>query len=86
MVAKKLPDLEKLKRDNPFAQPIPTLIRANPEVAVWLEKIFELKQSGELNMTHTSIAGELSLFLDREVTPRQIGNAYSEWLRKTRKN
>jgi len=86
MAAKKLPDLEKLKKENPFVQPIPSLIRVDPEVSAWLEGIFELKQAGELNMTHIDIAAELSSFLERDVTPRQIANAYSEWLRKTRKN
>ena len=86
MAAKKLPELDKLKKENPFIKPVPTILRTNNEVSSWLHGIFELKHSGELDMTHIDISSELSSFLERDVTPRQVANAYSEWLRKTTKN
>ena len=84
MSEKKLPDLKQIIEDNPPVKPIPVLLRTNKEILAWLEKIFELRSDEKIEMSFASIAEELTMFLERDVNPRQIGEAYKEWQRKNK--
>jgi len=83
---KKLTNLKILLKKNPPSEPVAVMLRTNSEVSDWLRKLFELRSSGEISMTFSSIAEELSEFLERNVKPRQVSEAFREWQREKKRN
>ena len=84
MSNKKLTDPEVLKSNHSVA--IPSLLRSDAEITKWLNVLFRMRDAGEIDMTFLAIAEELSLFLDRDVTARQINGLFLEWQRNQRKD
>lgn len=81
---KKLTDIEEMKNLHPRKVLVTELIRENPEVSEWLDKLFQLKDSDEISLSFRKIAEELSQFLGIVVDGRQVNDAYWLW-RKSKK-
>ena len=79
---KKLIDIDSLKNLHPHKISIPELSRDDPEIAEWLNKIFELKEAEQISLSFRKIAEELSKFLGRSVEGRQINDAYYLWQKR----
>ena len=76
---KKLTDIEEMKSLHPRKVLVTELIRENPEVSEWLDKLFQLKDSDEISLSFRKIAEELSQFLGIVVDGRQVNDAYWLW-------
>jgi len=78
-VKKKLPTINSMS-DKFGKAPAYQLMREDQDLIKWLENVFDLKQRGELHISHRRLADEVSEYLGSPVSHHVINKEYREWL------